>query len=111
MNNEFNTAARYGARVTWVVLNDSCLGMVEKGMRGLGYDKSELSFPEVNFEGIAKAMGCDGVIVTDESLLDAALSEALEQPGPNVVDVRIVTQTQAPLGGRNKSLDKQTGGF
>lgn len=108
MQNEINTAVKYGARVVWIVLNDSCLGMVDVGMQGLGYPKADLHFPPVDFAALARSLGADGVVVSAETDVEGALEAALKARSPFVVDVRIVEGIAAPLGGRNKSLGAQT---
>jgi acetolactate synthase-1/2/3 large subunit len=52
-------------------------------------------------------MGAEGVRVTQESDLAAALSQAMSASVPFVVDVIIDPERLAPSGGRNKSLQAQ----
>jgi acetolactate synthase-1/2/3 large subunit len=107
MNNEINTAVQYGAPAVWVVLNDGRYGMVEQGMRALGYQPVEAEFPEVDFVAVARAMGADGVHAREESEVGAALKWALSADGPVVVDVSIDGNEPSPVLMRVKSLIRQ----
>lgn len=107
MNNEINTAVQYGAPAVWVVLNDGRYGMVEQGMRALGYQPVEAEFPEVDFVAVARAMGADGVHAREESEVAAALRWALSADGPVVVDVSIDGNEPSPVLMRVKSLIRQ----
>ena len=66
MNNEISTAAHYGARVTWIVLNDAAFGITEHGMRALGYQPLEPRFPRCDFAMIAAGMGARGFTARNE---------------------------------------------
>ncbi|MBL9038989.1 MAG: thiamine pyrophosphate-binding protein [Archangium sp.] len=87
MNSEVNTAVQLGVPAVWVVMNDAGYGMVDQGMRALGFEPSQTRLPRADFALIAKGMGAEGVSVTDELELDAALERAMAAKGPFVVDV------------------------
>ena len=106
MNNEVNTAVKFGALAVWVVLNDARYGMCAQGMAALGL-VADASFPEVDFAALARAQGAGGMRVEDESDLDDALGHAMSAPGPFVVDVRIDPSRLAPAGARNRGLRAQ----
>src|SRR5262249_30420077 len=106
MNNEINTAVKYAARAVWIVLNDARYGMCAQGMAKLGMT-ADAEIPEVDFVGLARAQGADGVRLDRERDLDAALVRALSATGPFVVDVRIDRESQAPAAERNRSLVAQ----
>jgi acetolactate synthase-1/2/3 large subunit len=107
MNNEISTAANYGIGAVWVVLNDARYGMVEEGMRSVGWEPFETDFPRVDFVAVARAMGGDGVRVEREEDLPAALEAAMCSLGPFVVDVLVDPTELAPTGKRNQSLRAQ----
>lgn len=107
MNNEISTAANYGIGAVWVVLNDARYGMVEEGMRSVGWTPFETDFPRVDFVAIARAMGGDGVRVTCEAELAAALEAGRCALGPFVIDVLVDSSELAPSGKRNQSLKAQ----
>lgn len=107
MNNEVSTAANYGIGAVWVVLNDARYGMVEEGMRSVGWEPFETDFPRVDFVAVARAMGGDGVRVEREEELAAALQAGLCSLGPFVIDVLVDPTELAPSGKRNQSLKAQ----
>jgi acetolactate synthase-1/2/3 large subunit len=103
MNNEINSAVKYGARAVWVVLNDGRYGMCAQGMDALGL-AADAEIPQVDFASFARAQGARATRVDHEGQLDSALAEALLADGPFVVDVRIDPQSKAPASLRNASL-------
>ncbi len=107
MNSEINSAAQYGARAVWIVLNDAAYGMCRDGHRALGLTDAEVHIPEVDFVSMARALGADGVRVQTEDELDAAVVEAMAANGPFVVDIRIDPEESSPLLKRFESLIKQ----
>jgi acetolactate synthase-1/2/3 large subunit len=107
MNNEISTAVQYGIGAVWIVLNDGRYGMIEQGMRSQGWAPIATAIPDTCFVTIARAMGADGVRVTDEVELDAALETALAATGPFVVDVVIDPEERAPIGARIRNLIAQ----
>ncbi|MEI9937564.1 MAG: thiamine pyrophosphate-binding protein [Pseudomonadota bacterium] len=107
MLNEINTAANYGIGAVWIVLNDARYGMIEQGMRSVGWTPFETDFPRADFVAIARAMGADGIRVDREQDLAAALQLGLASLGPFVIDVIIDPTEIAPAGQRNQSLSKQ----
>ncbi|HET7538540.1 MAG TPA: thiamine pyrophosphate-binding protein [Polyangiaceae bacterium] len=107
MLNEINTAANYGIGAVWVVLNDARYGMIEQGMRSVGWKPFETDFPRADFVAIARAMGADGIRVEREQDVAAALQMGLAALGPFVIDVLIDPTEIAPAGQRNQSLSKQ----
>jgi acetolactate synthase-1/2/3 large subunit len=82
MNNEINTAANYGIGAVWIVLNDARYGMVEEGMKSVGWQPFETDFPRVDFVAIARV-------------------------GPFVIDVLVDATEPPPAGKRNDSLKAQ----
>jgi acetolactate synthase I/II/III large subunit len=107
MTNEINTAVSLGVQAIWVVLNDGRYGLVADGMRGLGHTPFGLDFEPVDFEGLAIALGANGVTVEREAELDTALARALSSDRPWVIDVRVDRFELAPFGARNDSLSDQ----
>jgi thiamine pyrophosphate-dependent acetolactate synthase large subunit-like protein len=106
MNNEINTAVKYHVPAVWIVLNDNRYNMCAQGMAMLGMEADPI-IPEADFVLIARGMGADGVRVTQESELEAALIQAMQATGPFVVDVRTDPTRPAPSRGRNQSLISQ----
>ena len=108
MTNEVPTALQLGARVIWVVLNDSRLGLVDDGMQGLGYEGGSLEIPETNFARYAESMGAHGFRVECESQLGPAIARALCTDGPAIIDVIVDRSVPAPFGDRNSSIADQS---
>lgn len=100
MQDEINTAVRYGIKAVWIVLNDSGLGIVRNGMKADGMHVHDGDFPETDFAAVAVAKGARGLRVTREADLDDALLQAIEADGPFVIDVVIDPDAVAPIGAR-----------
>lgn len=110
MNNELNTAAQYGARVVWIILNDAQFGLNEQGMTALGMRPVETQMPRTDFVAFARSQGVDGLAVAREDELDAALATALAHDGPFVLDIRIDRAIPSPvIADRIRSLRRQSG--
>ncbi len=91
----------------WIVLNDAGYGMCRDGHRALGLTDTHVDIPQVDFAGLARSMGADGVRVRSEDQLESALRRALAAPGPFVVDVLIDGDEASPLVRRFESLIRQ----
>jgi len=87
---ELETAVRENAPFTLVVMNDLAYGNIKQeelhfhGQRYIGVD-----FGEVDYAGIAKAMGGDGEKVTDPRDLPGALERARKSGRLYLLDIRI----------------------
>lgn len=108
MNSEVSTAAQHGVPAVWIVLNDACYSMVEQGMLLYGCTPVDSRFPRADFAAIGRAMGADGMRVSSEAELDAALQRAMEAEGPFIVDVIMTRDEASPLLRRAKSLMRQS---
>jgi acetolactate synthase I/II/III large subunit len=106
---ELETARRAGAPVIVVVVNNSALGYI-KALQHALYDGRYISadFLDVNYAGIARAVGCEGLRVDDPNDLGRALQKALEMQAdtPVLVDVRTTTDPAKMLPG----IDARTEG-
>jgi len=87
---ELGTVAQYDIPVKVVILNNMYLGMVRQWQE-LFYDRrySYTELPPVDFVGIARAYGVDGMRVEEKADVRAALLAAFESDGPFVLDFRI----------------------
>jgi len=88
---ELATLSNYGLPVKLIVMNNGYLGMVRQWQE-LFYNNRlcavELnSFP--NVELLAAAYGIKGRVVRTPSELRSALQEAMAEPGPYIMDVRV----------------------
>ncbi len=107
MQNEINTAAKYGIGAVWIVLNDARYGIIDDGMRALGWQPFATEFPRVDFARVAVAMGAEGIRVEAEPDLESAVKLAMNSRGPVLVDVTIDTTEALPPNLRNFSLLEQ----
>ncbi|WP_247728628.1 thiamine pyrophosphate-binding protein [Halovivax limisalsi] len=87
--NSVETAVEYGVAPTFVVLNDTSLGMVRQMQEADG-DIAGVEFHDTDFVRVAEAFGAVGERVTDPDALATALVAAKERRDvPTVIDVRI----------------------
>jgi acetolactate synthase-1/2/3 large subunit len=107
MNNEVSTAVNYKIPAVWIVLNDGRYNMCDRGMAMLGFKDMDVNIPQVDFVQFACAMGADGIRISRESDVQAALEQAMASSKPFVVDVLIDPTRPAPIGHRISSLISQ----
>jgi acetolactate synthase-1/2/3 large subunit len=110
---ELETARRVGAPFVAVIFNNAASGYVkalQHAVFGAGnYQSSDLV--EMDYSAIAKAMGCQGIRVTDPEKLAGALRAGLENTdAPTVLDV-VVTRDPARMlpAADNRTLKVQKG--
>ena len=108
MNNEVSTAVKYQIPVVWIVLNDGCYNMCDRGMAMLGFQGVDAEIPQTDFVKIACGMGADGIRVERESDIEAALEKAMGAINPFVVDVIIDSTQFAPIESRILNLIAQS---
>ncbi|MFF2039431.1 pyruvate dehydrogenase [Kitasatospora sp. NPDC058170] len=84
---ELLTVARHRLPVKTVVFNNGALGMIKLEMLVSGYPESDIDNGDVDYAGIARAAGIPAKRVTDPARVREVLVEALERPGPALVDV------------------------
>jgi acetolactate synthase-1/2/3 large subunit len=82
------TAVEQGVAPTFVVLNDTSLGMVRQMQRGPG-DIAGVEFHDTDFARVAEAFGAEGVRVESPDELGDALRDGKASATPTVVDARI----------------------
>jgi acetolactate synthase-1/2/3 large subunit len=92
---EFETAARLDLDLTYIVLNNAALGWIthieqrrEQPLRSL--------FSDVDFSGVARAMGGEGSRVTNLEDFEEALQVGLSSSGPYLIDV-LSSQDASPI--------------
>ncbi len=92
MLHNLQTAKQYEVPVSYVVLNNACLGNV------LDYQAPGRSiateYPETDFAGIARSIGCVGIKVEHPSDLEPALQDAKGSESPALVDVSTSKERQ-----------------
>ena len=84
---EFMTAVKYKMNITHVLLNNSELGKISKEQRVAHFDVWQTGLHNPNFSEYAELCGGFGRRVSSVDQLAAALSEAMEYPGPAMVEV------------------------
>ena len=76
---------------------NQCRDAFEDASGTRGQESDDLwVFEDVDFAGVAKSMGCNGIRVEDPELIRPALEEALAADGPVVVDVATDIDAMAP---------------
>ncbi|MEV4615182.1 pyruvate dehydrogenase [Kitasatospora sp. NPDC049258] len=84
---ELLTVAKHRLPVKTVVFNNGALGMIKLEMLVSGYPETETDNGDVDYAAIARACGIPAKRVTDPAAVADALREALERPGPALLDV------------------------
>jgi acetolactate synthase-1/2/3 large subunit len=91
------TQAREGLNVTTIVFANRVYQILRGEFDGVGagepgqraQDMLRLDRPTLDFVALAKGMGVEGRAVTTAGELVAALAEAIAEPGPRLIEVRI----------------------
>ena len=91
------TAAKYGLPVKYVVTNNASYAILKSGMLTLGLDSAkreiypgmDLVDPEIDYVGLARALGVRAERVDKPDVLADVLRACLAHPGPALVDVAI----------------------
>jgi acetolactate synthase-1/2/3 large subunit len=83
---EMETAARLGLDITYVVLNNASLAWIQHIEQRREHDLQSV-FSDVDFAGVARAMGGEADRVTNLEDFEARLDVALNTPRPYLLDV------------------------
>ena len=86
---ELSTAARLGANLTVVVLNDAALSLIDIKQQLQQRPPLGVRYPRADFATAARGMGCEGWTVGGQDPLEFALAEAFEADGPALVDITV----------------------
>jgi acetolactate synthase-1/2/3 large subunit len=81
--NGLMTGIEHDIPIVVVVLNNNALGWVYHGSGPFAAE-----FKDFDHAGIARAMGCNGVRITDPDALGPAIKEAIAAKVPSVIDVK-----------------------
>ncbi len=84
---EFTTAVKYGMNITHVLLNNRQLGKISKEQRAGEWPVWQTDLHNPSFAAFAKLCGGKGIRVTDGSMLETALRDAIAEPGPSLVEI------------------------
>jgi acetolactate synthase-1/2/3 large subunit len=85
MLHTLETAKQYELPITYVVMNNACLGNVMDFQAPDRRIATEYDAP--NFSGIAQAIGCKGLKIEDPADLKPAISAAIDSDKPALIDV------------------------
>lgn len=85
---ELETAARYRAPITFIVISNASYGWIKAGQKsGYGQRYFAVDFAVTDHAAVAAAFGVKSWRVTDPSELGKALQEAIAHGGPSLVDI------------------------
>ena len=106
---EFATLHRYGIPVKVFVLHNNVLGMVNQWQRLFfgGRESQSIVKDLVDFPAMVKAMGLEGMKVTDPKKLNGVVKAALKSKGSVLIDVAIPNDENVfPMVPGGKHLDQ-----
>ncbi len=105
---EITVAVQERLPVTFLVLNDSSLGMVKHGQRMAGAEPIGTEIPFTDFAACARSMGAYGHAITTIEDLLALDGEAISRrDGPTLLDIRIDPNAEPPIGMRINQLQRR----
>jgi thiamine pyrophosphate-dependent acetolactate synthase large subunit-like protein/nitrite reductase/ring-hydroxylating ferredoxin subunit len=84
---ELLTAVKYGMNITHVLLRNDQLGKISKEQRAGDWEVWETDLHNPRFADYAELCGARGFLVQTANDLDNALAEAIDQPGPSLVEI------------------------
>ncbi|PHM45783.1 acetolactate synthase 2 catalytic subunit [Xenorhabdus mauleonii] len=106
MLNEVSTAVKYGLPAIWLVMNDASYNMCRQGEELLNNTSFDYDIPPVDFALFGQSIGATGYTVTNVKELYQALTQAIEEKKPAVINVVIDRHPLPPLKDRVESLKK-----
>ncbi|WP_027802893.1 benzoylformate decarboxylase [Paraburkholderia dilworthii] len=87
------SASQLGLPVTFVILNNGRYEALRDFALHFGFDKQDVvqgtALPDIDFVGLATAMGCSGIRVDRADMLPNALKEAFAEGKPNLVEITV----------------------
>lgn len=103
---ELTVAVEQNLPVTYVILNDSCLGMVRHGQRMGGAEPIAHAIAPVRFDQLARACGAQGFRVDNRAELEQIPREFFtdDDAGPALIDVVIDREAVPPMADRVRAL-------
>jgi thiamine pyrophosphate-dependent acetolactate synthase large subunit-like protein len=78
---------KYGMNITHILLNNGELAKISEEQRGAEYAVWQTALHNPDFAAYARNCGALGIRVTDADELGPAIAEALEHPGPALVEI------------------------
>ena len=101
------TAAENNIEVKFAILNNGSLGMVHQ-LQDLFFDQDYFASQYTanpDFVKLAGAYGIHGIQVTAKDQVNGAIQEAMETPGPVIIDFRVVEENVYPTIPAGKSVN------
>jgi acetolactate synthase-1/2/3 large subunit len=86
---ELRTAARERLRVIVVVMADDELSLIRIKQDRRGLLSEGIHLGEMDWPGLARAMGCRGASASTPDELARTVAAAMDHPGPSLVEARI----------------------
>ncbi|HTM31753.1 MAG TPA: thiamine pyrophosphate-binding protein [Vicinamibacterales bacterium] len=86
---ELRTAVREQLRVIVVVMADDELSLIRIKQDRRGLPSQGVRLGEMDWPGLARAMGCPGASASSPDELARAMAAAMDRPGPSLVEARI----------------------
>jgi acetolactate synthase-1/2/3 large subunit len=86
---EMATAKELGQDITYVVLNDSALSLIDVKQRNQQRPRSGVAGATHGFAAIARGMGWEAVTVDRPEDLEGTVAGIAARPGPRLIDIRI----------------------
>lgn len=84
---EFTTAVKYDMNITHILLNNGELAKISEEQRSAEYEVWQTSLLNPNFSALARDCGAYGKRVTDPADVGSVIAEALDYPGPAMVEM------------------------
>ena len=110
---ELGTISQYKLPVKIILLNNKWQGMVrqwQQSFYGERYAHSNMTEGMPNFVQLANAYGIEGKIITADQDVESALAEAINNPGPVLIDCQIVKDENCyPMVAPGKSNSQMIG--
>jgi acetolactate synthase-1/2/3 large subunit len=98
--NELETAARIGAKIIVVVLNDASLSLIRIKQEDLGLERAGVDFIRSDLALLGESLGVRGSRARTVGELGMAIRDAIAAPGSSVVDVATSGAEYAELARR-----------
>ena len=92
---ELATAVRHGCQITYVVLNDAALSLIDIKQQRDGRPCRGVRYPAVDFAATAGGLGCRAWRVAMDDALEPVLAEAFAADGPTLIDIAVDASTYA----------------
>jgi len=106
---EIQTAARFGVKVIFVVINNSALGNVYLRARKMGPTPTALTTNTTHDWALfAQSLGVTGIRIDQPQDLIPVFEQALAAPGPVLLDIRCGKDYPTPVTPYSESVKEWT---